>query len=181
MNVTTKPEIMLACGGWLNLEHPDPIKICINDISIALGNTCRFNGQIAKFYSVAEHSVVCSVVAEQCGRSPEEQFACLMHDAAEAYVGDVVTALKQRLYPQYQNFETVIESAIEIRFGLNFELHKPLIKSIDQAVLEAECAAFGRAIEGAEPSVKLSPEFWGPEQAAEEFLLRYVELRHSVC
>ncbi|WP_437227514.1 hypothetical protein SH661x_000395 [Planctomicrobium sp. SH661] len=60
-----------------------------------------------------------------------------MHDATEAYIGDVVKPLKIML-PEYSVIERRIEKAIGEAFGIDFDAHQDVIKEIDQAVLIAE-------------------------------------------
>lgn len=64
----------------------------IRDIAHALAMKCRFNGHTREFYSVAQHSVlVAHLVAET---SPQFALDGLLHDAAEAYLPDVASPIK---------------------------------------------------------------------------------------
>jgi hypothetical protein len=66
------------------------------DISRALGMQCRFNGHLKHFYSVAQHCVNVVKLLRMRGYGPDVQLAGLLHDAGEAYVGDL-TAPVQRV------------------------------------------------------------------------------------
>jgi len=69
-----------------------PDEVDLEDIAIALSNLCRFGGRCRQFYSVAQHSLW---VADQVKElRPELELCALLHDAAEAYVGDVVSPIK---------------------------------------------------------------------------------------
>jgi hypothetical protein len=76
------PYLQTVSGRWLNPFDPDPDQIDIGDIARALSNQCRFGGHCRAFYSVAQHSVLVSVLVEQRGGDVEDVFAALMHDAA---------------------------------------------------------------------------------------------------
>lgn len=112
INQTILPSIQSRSGRYINFVAPDPSLFCINDIAHALSHTCRFGGHTRDFYSVAQHSVLASYLVPE-----NDQFAALMHDAAEAYVGDVPTPLKQ-LLPEYKVIEKRIETCLFERFGL---------------------------------------------------------------
>ncbi len=131
--------IRTVSGYYLDLENPDPSMITIHDIACGVANTCRFGGQVPPhlYYSVAEHSVECSDIARRDGDSIEVQIACLMHDAAEAFLGDVVKPLKIKL-SDYDLFEKRMEEAICKRFNFEIEPYKAIVKEIDQAILIAE-------------------------------------------
>lgn len=79
-----------ASGGAIYPLSPDPKDVSVYDIAYALGNVCRFGGHCRSFYSVAQHSVL---VAANVAR--ELRYAALLHDAAEAYIGDLVRPAKQ--------------------------------------------------------------------------------------
>ena len=107
----------------------------IEDIAFALSNVCRYAGHV-NFYSVAEHSVL---VSEQLPK--RLKLAGLLHDASEAYLGDITAPLKQ-LLNEYRWRESMLQAAIELQFGLNLtrEQHAQ-VKAADRAAmkLEAQC------------------------------------------
>lgn len=105
--------ILTATGKRIDLLHPDPKLICLEDIAHSLSRLCRFNGHTGPHYSVAEHSQrVADIVPD------EYQLDALLHDATEAYVGDMTRPLKQ-LLPRYQDIEHGIWLAICERFQIN--------------------------------------------------------------
>jgi uncharacterized protein len=132
----TKPGVVgatIICrsGGYFDFLAPTPDMIHIEDIAWGLANTCRFGGQSLAFYSVAQHSVFVSAIVP-----PHLALVGLMHDAAEAYVGDVVGPLKQ-LIPAYKEIETRVERVIAAKFGLPFPW-PPEIKHADLRLLRTE-------------------------------------------
>ena len=106
-------------------------KLDIEDIAHGLAFQCRFNGQTCQFYSVAQHSlIVSSLVAD------ELKFAALLHDAAEAYLGDMVKPLKI-LLPAFAQIEDQVTSLIAQEFKLDFGNYAP-IKNADLIALATE-------------------------------------------
>src|SRR5262249_37415971 len=83
-----------------------------------------------RFYSVAEHSLLVSETAVGF------EFEALMHDAAEAFLGDVTRPLKQ-LLPEFKRIEAEVERAILGRYGIAYPL-PPQVKHADLRVLAAE-------------------------------------------
>lgn len=87
-------EIETYTGRFVDVANPDPTTLELDDIASGLGLTCRYGGQIRCFYSVAEHSVLVHDLLRHMGAGDELALAGLFHDAAEAYLGDVVAPLK---------------------------------------------------------------------------------------
>ncbi len=127
-------------GGFLDLENPQPEDIHLEDIATGLGRACRYGGQCPRFYSVAEHCVSMVVLAHQNGhRSKGLLQALLLHDATEAYIGDVQRPLKGML-DEYKVIERRLNGPILRRFGIRD--HTPLIKTYDRYMLVAERVEF---------------------------------------
>jgi len=133
-----------ASGNKIDLWAPDPSALHISDIAGALAKICRFGGQIDTFYSVAQHSIL---VAALC--PPQYKRAALMHDAAEAYLGDVIKPLKVVLGYNYAVLETLFDAAIAAAFNLDWsgDAHS-VIKAVDKQVLEMEHEALQKGNPG---------------------------------
>jgi hypothetical protein len=175
------PYLQTVSGRWVNPFDPDPAQLDAGDIARALANQCRFGGHSRVFYSVAQHSVIVSRLVEERGGDVEEVFAALMHDATEAYLGDMPHPLKHRspLGAAFREAEAHLEQAIRERFGIKPDV--PGIKEADRALLATERRAFSAEtwhwpeLEGVEP-LDLELSAWSPGQAADEFAARYAEL-----
>ena len=126
-----KPTILLASGTYFNLERPNPDDIHIEDIARALSFICRYTGHVRQFYSVAQHCVLASYVVP-----PHLALEALLHDAPEAYIGDVSAPLKAML-PDYRAVEARVEAAVAERFGLPL-VQSPEVKHADLVMLATE-------------------------------------------
>lgn len=123
--------ITTRSGRQVNLLDPQYSQIDIGDIAHGLAYQCRFNGQTSRFYSIAQHSLmVASILPDHL------KLAGLLHDAAEAYVGDVVQPLKV-LLPDYQAIENRFTQSIGQRFNVNLD-HHPEVKHADLIALATE-------------------------------------------
>ncbi len=149
--------------------------VAIEDIAHGLAYQCRFNGQTCEFYSVAQHSLI---VAELV--APHLQLAALLHDAAEAYLGDMVKPLKV-LLPAFGAIEEKVSAIIAATFALDFSDYAP-IKRADLIALATEkrdlmphsverWAYLDQIAALPEPIVALSPG-----AAKQAFLARFCQL-----
>lgn len=149
--------------------------IQIDDIAHALSMLCRYGGHTRRFYSVAEHSVILSHAV-----APENARWALMHDATEAYIGDMVWPLKEEI-PQFKEVEEVLMSAICTRFGLP-QIQPPQVVEYDRRIviderdmLLAPSQLAWPALEGYKP-LGVSINAWSPDRAKAEFLNRFRQL-----
>ena len=125
--------IPTASGGRIHLLNPRPEDINPWDIATALSHLCRYNGQVKKFYSVAQHTLLVWSITD-----PQYHRWSLLHDAAEAYLGDMVKPLKETAVGvPFKAVEHVIMSAIRARFNLP-EIEPPEVKRADLIALATE-------------------------------------------
>ncbi len=132
----SKPIIATASGGYVDLADPDPATLFMTDIAAALSKICRYTGHCSRFYSVAEHSVRVASYLRDRGYTPATQMAGLLHDAAEAYLGDMSTPLKN-IMPQYRTLEGAMEWAVMERFQVDL-VDRAEIKHADLVLLAYE-------------------------------------------
>lgn len=109
----------------------------VSAIAHALGQTARYRGNADTFYSVAEHSVLVSLLVEhETGTEADiggiEQFEALHHDDTESVLPDVSAPFKQ-LFPDLRKVDKSFDVSIRTYFGL------PLAKS--NAVAKADWLA----------------------------------------
>ena len=115
-----------------------------------------------------------------CDMVPEHGLAALLHDAAEAFLGDITRPLKQML-PDYRRIEHEVQNAILSRFGLPLKSY-PAIKQADLRVLAAEQQQImpvgtdgWAALAGIEPA-PIIVRHLPPATAKKEFLSRFASL-----
>ena len=107
-------------------------RIDIEDIAHGLAYQCRFNGQTSAFYSVAQHSIMVASILP-----PHLHKAALLHDAAEAYLGDIVKPLKH-LLPGFAEIEAGVTRLIAQAFEVDFDTDYVAIKHADMVALATE-------------------------------------------
>jgi hypothetical protein len=149
----TTPWVQTYSGQIFDLMEMTPDAVRLEDICHHLSNLCRFNGATKFYYSVAEHSVYVHNVVR--ARTDDETVLrqALLHDAAEAYVGDVLAPIR-RLYglQGFNRLHDRVWKVITEVFDVPEELDQ-LVKDADFAVLSAEA----RQIMQWPP-----PQSWGP-------------------
>ncbi|MBI9095283.1 MAG: hypothetical protein JEY71_10405 [Sphaerochaeta sp.] len=129
--------VRTVTGKSLDLINPDPAQICIEDIAHQLAQLNRYNGACPFPYSVGQHSLLVAAILP-----PRLQLWGLLHDAAEVYLGDLVSPAKRipALGQVFKPLEHRIQAAICVRFGLDPAQDYAPIKEADDAVMAVEMA-----------------------------------------
>lgn len=139
------------------LDSPQPEHIDIRDIARALSAQVRFAGHCTLQPTIAQHSLAVEWIAAALWRSRAERGAyplrraALMHDSAEAYVGDLIGAIKLLLrarkagaISEFDHLEARVTVAIERRYGCApLPEHRALIHEADCLACAYEMAYAG--------------------------------------
>jgi len=131
--------ILTNSGKKFNILNPDKDMITIEDIAHSLSNLCRYTGHLDRFYSVAEHSILCANIALFGGYSEKMQMYALTHDFSESVVNDIARPIKQEI-PKYKEIEDNIMKVMWEVVGIEEpteEEYKEL-KKIDNTALLLE-------------------------------------------
>ena len=121
---------------------PRPTEVDFRDIGHALSLICRYGGHCRRFYSVAEHSCLLAGYFLDRGDWTWARYA-LLHDAPEAYIGDMVRPLKASM-PRFKTAERAIERAIFSRAGLGDSEIPHEVHAADAAIIGDEMRALFR-------------------------------------
>jgi hypothetical protein len=127
-----KAKIGTFTGRFVDVINPELEDIDIEDIAHALSHGCRFGGHTREFYSVAQHSILCSYMTTDLDYALE----ALMHDASEAYLIDVPRPIKIHL-SNYKEIENNLMTLIAKKFGFTWPLHES-VKVVDEVLLQLE-------------------------------------------
>ena len=134
----TTPCLRTFTGKWVNPLALEPDDICIEDIAHALALTNRFGGHSKFPLNVAQHSVGVSLLCPGCPLS------ALLHDASEAYLGDIPRPLKHsEAFSAYRVIEARVQRAVMLRFSLSEDADlAPQIREADNVMLRLEARTF---------------------------------------
>lgn len=166
-------------GETIDLANPSGFAFSVPSIAHALSRIARFTGHIDRddddfSYSVAQHSVMVSSLLP-----PEHALEGLMHDAQEAFVGDMSTPLKNMVGDAYRNIEDRVYEAIAERFALPLTM-TPMVKDADRLALRAEQRDLfpdDERLRRANSDVFIDPiKTLTPDQARREFIERFIEI-----
>jgi hypothetical protein len=129
-------------GSFVNLLDPEPETIHLRDIARALSRIPRFTGHTLAEWPVGNHLLLTEWIGRQRypDAGPLMQLHWLLHDAHEAYIGDVSTPLKNALDGQLAKITDRLDVAIYAAFDLPFATpdEHAQIKWADRVALYAE-------------------------------------------
>lgn len=123
--------MVLGNGRRFNFLDPRPDDIEIYDIVRGLSKLCRYCGQCRGFFSVAQHSVLVA----KCVPA-RFKLEALLHDSAEAYLGDIIQPVK-RFLPEFRRMEQHVWRAIAAAFNLPEQM-SPEVKEADRRMMVTE-------------------------------------------
>lgn len=127
----TRSRMCLRSGTYFDLVDPKPEMVNLEDIAHALSMINRYGGHTCYHYSVAEHSVIMSYIVP-----PLFAKEALLHDAHEAFVGDMIAPLKA-LCPDYAALEQRVGTVVAARFGLP-QAMSPEVRHADRQMVRLE-------------------------------------------
>lgn len=149
-------------GLFINVFEPISNMICVEDIAHALSQQPRFAGHLPRFYSVAQHSVLCMRLASFYNKK-----AALLHDGSEAYILDIPTPIKNKM-PEYKLIEDKLMGVIAKTFEFDYPLNDE-VKGIDRHMLLFEW-------DNLVSNNNLEFRCWSCGEAEEKFLEAYYQL-----
>ncbi len=158
--------IRVFTGRDVDPINPTLEMIDIEDIAHGLSMQCRFGGHTPRFYSVAQH---CVLAARSI--ATEYKFDMLMHDASEAYIGDIPRPIKHKL-ANYNEIEDNLMKIIAKKYNFTWPM-PDLVKKIDDTMLIWEW-------ENIMKSSNADIECWAPRTAKDRFLRMFDELKPKI-
>jgi len=124
--------IVTSQGHVVDFLKPDPSQIHIGDIATGLAREARFTGQTRldrEPYNVALHSLLTAAICRVEFNRPDLVGQALLHDASEAYLGDLNSPAK-RLCPEYKVIEKRLMKVIMQKY-LDIDTYDPVVKQAD--------------------------------------------------
>ena len=168
-------------GVSFDLINIDASKININDIAHHLSLINRFNGAVSVPYSVAQHSVIVSRIVH-----PDFALIALLHDAAEAYIGDISEPVKRLLLMHgvrfLADYETLLLGLILNKYGVSEESVSEAVEHVNLADRVARATEFRDLYDDIKCLPSLPPPLGAPIRridpatAKRMFLIRFHEL-----
>lgn len=150
-------------GRYVDLLGIEAAVVDVHDVARALSLIPRFGGSTFFPYSVAQHCLAASDIMARANFSKRAQLAALLHDAEEAYFGDIPTPIKYSALPPMfralmRKAREEIKAALGVRAPIEDEPFVNLrIAEVDHWLLFAERNVLM-------PSTELDPKEWAEDR-----------------
>jgi uncharacterized protein len=172
---------------WFDLAAPAADDITLCTVAHSLAKLCRFTGHLTAPYSVAQHSVAVSRLLKDEGHGPRVQLLGLLHDAGEAYTGDISRPMKLACPAVAQLCDRVQAVAFAALFDQPTPAEKELIATADDRLLVAEAERWlpgGARMIGYPENTKAEryaagrwvKDYWPPNTASDRYVATYYDL-----
>lgn len=133
----------MSSGKYVDLNNLTEEMIDLGDINMSLNHIYRFTGHHKNRapLTVAQHSKLCLMLAQTMHPDNLElQRAVLVHDFAEAYIGDVATPVKRAMGDRWYDFAKPLEAVVEkavLGHNIDQDMHDA-VKMFDLMALDIE-------------------------------------------
>ena len=165
---------LMSDDGWMEtftgvrfeLSNPKPEDVRIEDIAHALALQGRFNGHSSFFWSVAQHSLLVADYLDKRNRTDRIVMLGLLHDAAEAYIGDVTSPVKA-MCSHVRELEAKVMAAVYegLKIEPPNEHEYKWVKEADMAIITMEAGVVMHS----------RGEWWGLPEVAESIWIEHSE------
>lgn len=164
-------------GVKFSLTSPKTSMVDIEDIARGLAYKPHFSGFSPRFFSIAEHCLMVEdMMAHYSPMDYEARLMALLHDASEAYTGDVIKPLKN-LLPNFVVMEKRIQNVIYLKYCIMpTDQRKRDIKVFDNKTQDIEAGAFYGMREGWEENIR----YLSPDSAYTDFLNKFHYLQFKI-
>jgi hypothetical protein len=136
--------IFTRSGAKFDVLDPKVEDVHLSDIVWSLSRVCRFNGHTRRFYSVAQHSLHTAELIYEWTGDRSLALSALLHDAAEAYTGDIARPIKRMFEDRFPGSFEELELGVELAIMARFNVSGPLdsswstIKQADDVMVATE-------------------------------------------
>ena len=134
--------LLTATGHEVDLHYAKPAQMVLADVAHSLAQINRFTGHARRPYSVAEHSLLVLDIIEHlfAPANVHCRLAALMHDAHEAYAGDMASPMKRTMGEAWTTVEARLERTLRTAWVLHTAAHdhRDVIRQADLIALATE-------------------------------------------
>lgn len=168
-------QIQTISGLWFDFKNPKTDQISLHDIAWSQSMSVRYGGHLYRQYNIADHSLnVCDLLRDW-GFDELTQIHGLLHDAPEAYTGDIVTPLKLMLN-EMAGIEDNIYNVICDAFSIPLLGDYSMVHKADKYMYEVErFSGFVRNVDGIiDHGIRVTPR--SQMDSYTQFMQRFFDL-----